>query len=365
MKRRLPGLLKLCLPPLVAGVLIWLTLRGVDFARLKDAFLKVNPWWVILGLAAELASIVVRAARYRRLMGFAKCPMRYSTALSGTIIGYLITNIFPFRLGEIARPWLIARESGNRFPRLLAGVGLERIMDLLSLGGAFGLFLLLSPDLLSERTENLGDLPMDRLFQRLAEWSEHTALLGLLFTLAVTALLLLPTLLLRWRGRIETLQHRGGWIGRMADSLLHILESLAVLNRPMAALEMAGWSVLITFFITLGAILLVLASGISLNLATGLLLMVAVSLGYGIPGLPGGIGGVQLATSLCLYTVLGHDETQSVAAGWVLWASFVLPTIIWGGLLVWLKGLKLMEIVSAAKATKAGEQPADAKLITL
>lgn len=352
MRQRILRGLKLGIPPLIAGILIWLMLRRVDFVKLEDAFLHVNLWWVAAGLAAELISILFRAARYQRLMGFANCPGRYSTFLSGTVIGYLITNIFPFRLGEVARPWLIARESGKPFPRLLAGVGLERIMDVLSLGAAFGLFLLLAPDLLSARTENLGDLPMDRLFQRLAEWSEHTLLLGLGFTLAVAALLLLPKLLLRWRGKIEAVERRGGRIGRLAESLMHMLESLAVLNRPMAALEMAGWTVLITLFITIGAMLLVLACGIPLGLAPGLLLMVAVSLGYGIP-VPGGIGGVQFAAYLCLYTVLGHDEVKSQAAGWVLWAAFVLPTILWGGLLVWLKGLKLMEIVSAAKATKA------------
>jgi uncharacterized membrane protein YbhN (UPF0104 family) len=363
-KQRLVKILKLTVPPLIAGLLIWLMLRRVDFVKLKDAFLHVNLWWVAAGLSAELAAIVARAARYRRLMGFAKCPGRFSTFLSGTVIGYLITNIFPFRLGEVARPWLIAKESGNRFPRLLAGVGLERLMDLLSLGAAFGLFLVLSPDLLSDRTDNLDDNPMNRLFQHLADWSGHTVLLGIGFTLAVAALLLLPTLLLRWRGRIDAIQARGGWVGRLADNVLHILESLAVLNRPLAALEMAGWSVLITIGITTGAILLVLATGIKLTLAGGLLLTVAVSLGYGIP-VPGGIGGVQFAAYLCLYTVLEEDETRSQAAGWVLWAAFVLPTIIWGGFLVWFKGLKLMEIVDAAKATKEAEKPADAKLITM
>ena len=85
----------------------------------------------------------------------------------------------------------------------------------------------------------------------------------------------------------------------------------------------------------------------------------------GLIPVPGGIGGVQFAASLCLFNVLGHDETKALAAGWVLWASFVLPNILWGGLLVWIKGLKLMEIVSAAKATKEAEKPADAKLITM
>jgi hypothetical protein len=63
--------------------------------------------------------------------------------------------------------------------------------------------------------------------------------------------------------------------------------------------------------------------------------------------------------------VLQNNETQAQAAGWVLWAAFVLPTILWGGFLVWFKGLKLMEIVSAAKATKEAEKPAGAKLITM
>lgn len=343
--------LRLLLPLLIAAGLIWLTLRGQDLGQLWHAVLQVSVPILALGIAAEIASILLRAVRYRRLMHYAGDGGEFRHYLNGTVIGYFVTNIFPFRLGEIVRPLLISRDTGVKFPRLLAAVGLERLIDVLALAACFALFIGLAPDLLGENRATFGDDLMGRLFHRLAVMAEHRMIVNAVIAALLAGIILLPWLLLRGKGRITAVAARGGRLGRAAEALGHLLESASVLSRPAAALETFFWTILIQFCIVAGAMLITAAGGLPVGFAAGLLLTVAVSLGYGIP-VPGGLGGVQGAAFICLATVLGKDPAKATAVGWVMWAAFVLPMILWGGLLIWRKGINLMGVVAEAKERK-------------
>lgn len=352
MKGRLRAVARLLVPPALAGGLIWFTLRGQDLGQLGAAILEVSPAVLLAGILFEALSIVLRAVRYRAMAAAAGCPAPYAPVLSATVISYFVTNLFPFRLGEFVRPLLIGRDTGHPFPRLLAAVGLERVIDILALAGQFVLFLILAPALLAGRAGAFGEGPIGRLFDRLAGWSQQGLMVGVLLAVALSALIAIPWLLLKGRSRLAALESRGGPFGRAAHWLIHLLESAAILGRPRVAAEVAVWTVLINACIVAGAILIAAASGTPVGLALGLLLTIATSIGYGIP-VPGGMGGVQTAALLCLWKVAGHPELASRAAGWVFWGAFVLPMILWGGVEVWRRGLRIGSVVAEAKAEKA------------
>ena len=351
--------LRLLLPLLIAAGLIWLTLRGQDLGQLWHAILQVSVPILALGITAEVGSIFLRAVRYRRLLHYAGNGGAFHFYLEGTVIGYFVTNIFPFRLGEIVRPLLISRDTGVKFPRLLAAAGLERLIDVLALAVCFALFIALAPDLLAENQATFGHDLMGRMFHRLAAMAEHRALVNGVIVVLLAALILIPWLLLRGRARIAARAARGGRLGKVAEALGHLVESASVLSRPVAALEIFFWSLLIQTGIVAGAMFLTAAGGLQVGFSAGLLLTVAVSLGYGIP-VPGGLGGVQGAAFVCLATVLGKEPAKATAVGWVMWAAFVIPMILWGGWLVWRKGINIMGVVAEAKQRKGVEPEAAA-----
>ena len=62
---------------------------------------------------------------------------------SASAIGFMANMVLPFRVGEVARPWLVARERRPAPPRTFATVVVERVLDLLALA-MFGLGIVLA-----------------------------------------------------------------------------------------------------------------------------------------------------------------------------------------------------------------------------
>ena len=66
----------------------------------------------------------------------------FRNAFRITVIGFTATNLLPGRLGEIVRPYLIARVEPVAAPAAFATVVIERVLDLGCVMLLFGVFLL-------------------------------------------------------------------------------------------------------------------------------------------------------------------------------------------------------------------------------
>ena len=123
----------------VSAVLMWLSLRNADLHAVGRAIASADPWRM-LGYAAILLCIhVVRTVRWGILLeplghvGFKRLN-------SASAVGFMLLMVLPFRLGEFARPLLIARPPpGGRGATLrrsgaFASIVVERIVDGLAIG---------------------------------------------------------------------------------------------------------------------------------------------------------------------------------------------------------------------------------------
>ena len=100
--------LRVLLSLAVSGVLMWLSLRNADLRAVGRAIASASPWRMA-AYAAILACIhLVRTIRWGILLerlghvGFKRLN-------SASAVGFMLLILLPFRLGEFARPLLIAR----------------------------------------------------------------------------------------------------------------------------------------------------------------------------------------------------------------------------------------------------------------
>ncbi len=129
---------------LIAGVVIGalalgIVLATVDTSEAAAAAAAIPRLHLTVAAFLFVGVHVLRAVRYARLVA------GLSTAASMTVCGagFFAVNTLPFRLGEAARPVLVARRGGS-LEAAIAGVVVERGLDLLGLAGLmlFGATLL-------------------------------------------------------------------------------------------------------------------------------------------------------------------------------------------------------------------------------
>jgi glycosyltransferase 2 family protein len=119
--------------------------KDADFAAIAASFSAANGWLIALAIAATMVSYVVRAFRWRYLLapvGWARLGICFETTVIGFMVNFLVP---PGRLGELVRPYLLARREGLSASSTFATVFLERVLDLATVVLLVGGWLLFGP----------------------------------------------------------------------------------------------------------------------------------------------------------------------------------------------------------------------------
>lgn len=112
----------------VTGLFTWLAFRGTRWDRLGESLKSAHYRWLIPYLMLLLLAHVFRVLRWGNLLsGMEKIPFRQLNEASS--IGFMMLLVMPFRLGEFARPFLIAQRSQIRRSSAMTTIVLERIAD--------------------------------------------------------------------------------------------------------------------------------------------------------------------------------------------------------------------------------------------
>ncbi len=123
----------------VSVLFIWLSLRNTDVRAVGSAILKADPRRVLAYLGLLLVVHLIRTVRWGMLLR----PLgriSFKRLNSASAVGFMLLMLLPFRLGEFARPLLIARpppgQPGARLKRsgAMASCVVERVIDGISVG---------------------------------------------------------------------------------------------------------------------------------------------------------------------------------------------------------------------------------------
>lgn len=324
----------------LAGVLMYLAFRGVDFDEFKATLAKASYVWALPLVVFILISHVLRAWRWQILLEALPDYQRMGelravsiwTAFWSVMIGYLVNFLVP-RLGEVVRAGNLSRQEGLRFSGVLGTVVIERIVDVLVLLlGILSLSFLFSDQFsfLVERILN----PSLALASEISAW---WMLAGLMGTFAVGYLAF---------RKISTSQARRLLgIRRRIMSVLNGFKAgiLTLLRAPkragLIASTMLMW-VCYTLMAYFPLVMLAMHTDYDLNMATAWSLMIFGAIGVTIPA-PGGTGSYHYITRLVLVNLYAVDEATAIAYAILSHGIHLIVYILVGALAFFVQGTSL------------------------
>jgi glycosyltransferase 2 family protein len=320
---------KLWLGVALSLVLLWLAFRGVDLDEVVKGFRHIRPMWLVPALLSIFVRFWVTAIRWRILLG-PKHRVGIHRLFGVTLIGFMANNIFPARIGEFVRAYVLGRAESLAAPLAFATIVIERIFDgltlLLFLGG--GLFFLSLPP-----------------------W-----LLGLAAASCCLYLVVLAILLsLRWEGGVRFVGRLLAWLPLRLRTPAHQLVDafrlgLDALGNARALLMTAGLSLVIWAINALGLQATFAAFSLALPLQAGFLGIAIIAGILVLPSAPGYVGTFQLATKLAL-APFGVPEATALSVSIVYHAINYVPITILGLVYLGALNLTLGEIRTASQET--------------
>jgi len=122
---------------LIPGLLIsipalWLAFRNVPLADLLSYMGSIQWIWVIPAVILIFVSFSLRSLRWQMIVA-SVTPLSFWAAFHPLMIGFMLNCILPGRVGELARPLILNRNTQIPLSAGLATVAAERIFDLLLL----------------------------------------------------------------------------------------------------------------------------------------------------------------------------------------------------------------------------------------
>jgi uncharacterized protein (TIRG00374 family) len=143
---RLANALRLTIGIAVSLGCLYFATRGTDWTQVGVVLAQARPAWLVAVLVATVASLYIRAQRWRILLRpLGDVPLY--PALSATAIGFGASSVLPFRLGEILRPALLGRRAGVSMSGALSSVVIERLFDVLLVVSCFLVVSLIYPEI--------------------------------------------------------------------------------------------------------------------------------------------------------------------------------------------------------------------------
>jgi uncharacterized protein (TIRG00374 family) len=282
-KQVLPGLV-------VSAITLAAVFYIADIEEMLNALRLANYGLVAAAFTLSFAWLAVRAVVWRTLL---QNKAAYSPVFFTICEGYLLNNLLPFRMGELARAFLLSQKARLDFWSVLSSIVIERVLDLAI---AAGLLLSTLPLVLGATWARTGAVAAAGIV---------AAGLGVLFLLARHPRQFLD-LLMRvtkpWPG-----------IGQALGSRLDaFLAGLSVLNDGRRFLKAVAWVIINWAVVVLQYFILLRAFFPQARLLWGAFSLGVGALGIAAPSSPGAIGVLEfsLAGALALF---GLNYSTAVA----------------------------------------------------
>jgi uncharacterized protein (TIRG00374 family) len=112
----------------VSAVFLLWALQGLDLKQVFTYLQRGNYLWLIPSVAVYFLAVLVRTWRWDYLLRPLK-RISIRRLFPVVVIGYMGNNIFPFRIGELLRAYVLKRNEDVSISSSLATIVVERIFD--------------------------------------------------------------------------------------------------------------------------------------------------------------------------------------------------------------------------------------------
>lgn len=329
---------------LALGLLAWF-LRGTNFTDVWFQVRQVRAGLLVASFVAVGLTFVARTIRWRYLLS----PIgdaRTRTVFRTTVIGFGALAVLPVRVGDVIRPYLLARQEGLPVSSVFATIVMERVLDLVAVLALLAVYVWgfagesdLPPRLLNpiKASATIAAATAGTLLVVMWVLATHPERIG---RLAEALARVLPGKLSSRIGRLASTFSSGFAAARSArEFALAVIWSFAV----WLAIAAQSWTVTIAF-------------GIPMSFPGTFLLQSMLVIGVAVPT-PGGVGSFHEAYRLGVTTFFGATGNQAVAAAIVTHLISFIPPVLGGILFMAQDGLSFGSLGALANSARAKEGP--------
>ncbi|HYA14354.1 MAG TPA: lysylphosphatidylglycerol synthase transmembrane domain-containing protein [Syntrophales bacterium] len=262
---------KLTVGIIIGAVLVYLSIRGINFQDVIDGFKTVRYGYVISVLIILFLMQVLRSWRW----GVILSPIEKVDQLSlfsVTSVGFLAIIAFPARIGELARPYLITNKSQIGMSAAVGTILVERVFDCLTVLFifVFAIFFISFPT-----------------------WLIKSGVIFLLITLTIFAVMFFMIIkkeasLLALNSLFRRLPEK--YTLKLNHLFHQFIDGFKIIIDVNSLIHVALLSVLIWLIDVAAIYLMFLAFGFTLPPAAAFVLMIVLMIGISIPTAPGFVG---------------------------------------------------------------------------
>jgi hypothetical protein len=314
----------------VSALALYLALRPVDLAQVRQVFEQVDWRFAALGVLSGVLGIAVKIGRWMLLLReplvpespdapslpLAAAQPAWKPTTASFLSAQLVNNFFPLRLGEIGRVAVMGR-AGVGYAFVAGTIAIEKVLDLAAFGLLFvGLVV---------------TLPTAGWLGSRAYWLAGAGLLLLVLALVVASQ---QRRLAAWLS--------GGWNAWLLAQVRSATSSLDALRRPSRVAGLVALTGLIWGLAWWTNQLVSQALGLQLPPSAALLVLVALQVGVSLPSLPGRVGIFEYVCVLALQSY-GIDPTTALSYGILLHVVVYAPVIVGGIPALWLLPLDRLD----------------------
>ncbi|MBI5969329.1 MAG: flippase-like domain-containing protein [Deltaproteobacteria bacterium] len=292
---------------IISAAAVYLSLRKIDFHALWASLRSVNYVFLFPAVAGQISCFFLKGNGWRYLLTPAKKSISVTSATIVLIIGLMVNNLFPAKMGELARGYLMGER--ERLPKTLclSTVAVEHLLDILILTI---FFLLLLPSV------------------SLPPWLQTSGtLVGFIALGMILVLFLVARREEKFLGFVNKLLSRfpDRFASKIQSILNNIFQGMRVLTGRYIFYAFAALSSMwVMAFLV--AYLVLAACGLFLPFQTAIMVVVFAAFGKIIPSSPGAIGTFHYVVILVL---MSFEVSKEIALGYaiVLHAlSFLIET---------------------------------------
>ncbi len=328
---------------LAIALLAWF-LRNADMAAVGREMRRARLDLLALSFVFLALTYVARGVRWQYLLEpLGHAP--FSTAFRTTVIGFAAIGVLPARVGDVLRPYLLARKLGFNAASTFATIVMERVLDLVTVLMLLALYVLV-----------LGG--RESLPERLLRPVELSAAFA---AAAAIALLVVAWTMATHPERIARLVLRSGRVlpSKVAETLSRLArtfsQGFAVAREARALAFAMAWSFPVWLGIAAHAWVICRAFGIHLPFPGTFLLQSLLVIGVAVPT-PGGVGGYHAMFQLGVTSFFGASNDAAVGAAIVAHALSFVPIVILGIVFMMQDGLSFSGLQQMASVARQQER---------
>lgn len=323
----------------LSGLFLWLALKGEDWGAIRERLAEADYRYVALMFPVGAYALYARCQRWRILLE--KTHHRTVPMLpiySASAIGFMANMVLPFRVGEIARPFLVARSAGLPPASTFATVVVERVLDLLALA-AFGLGIVMTAD-------------VPPIITTSARGAAILAVVTFGGAIAVVANreTVLPKLDLVWQR-----------IPKLGPILLRVehefVDGMSPIADPATLLRCIAWSLWIWFVVAISFALGFRATGMDVPfIAGGITVATIVALAVAFPSAPAFVGQFEWGCKVALEQIHGISGSAAVGYSILVHTAQFATQVILGVVFLAREGLSLRDLAGLGEQGAAKEE---------